>query len=70
MYEEANNNDGAKGVRSWLVREERRWWAKGCAVSALSMLITRGYCWPQPAWLCWKNVRRRPERGRRENPIH
>lgn len=38
---EEANNDGAEG---W-------------AISAFSRLTTRGQCWPQTAWLCWKHVR-------------
>lgn len=50
---EEANNDGAEG---W-------------AISALSKLTTRGQCWPQTAWLCWKHVKRKPGSGRREDSI-
>ena len=42
---------------SWLGREERRWWEEAWVASALAMPTTRGQCWPQTAWLCWKMLR-------------
>lgn len=57
-------------VGSQLGREEREPWRAGGAVSVLSLLTTRGQCWHQAAWLCWKTAKGRwSGRGRKEASI-
>lgn len=66
VKKEANNENGGEVVWSPLGSKEREGWRVRDAVSACSLLTTRGQCWHQAAWLDWQTAKGRLGRGERK----
>lgn len=70
VKKEANIEDGGEVVGVTACQGRKGVVESRGAVSALSLLTTRGQCWPQAAWLCWKTTKERPGRERKEASIY